>query len=248
MTDSLDPLAQQRPDKLEINDDNDYLKLRQLLLGNDYDTALQRYISKEEDAERVAKVLVHAIELSKQKDNSLGEALAPVVDEAINNSIESNPKRITNIIFPVMGPAIRKAVASALTEMVQSLNTLLEQSLSFKSLKWRISAWRAGVPYAQYVLLQTVQFRVEQVFLVHKETGLLLNSLSAKEVSTQDPELVSSMLTAITDFVSDSFLDSSENNNEDGVLERIRFGELEIHLFSGASRNTGVGGAWQPVR
>jgi len=217
----------------ESVEDNNYLKLRQLLLGDDYASALNRYISKEEDAERVAKVLAKAIHLSNQEDASLGDALAPVVDQAIGRSIEDNPQRITNIIFPIMGPAIRKAVSNALTEMIQSLNTLLEQSLTLSSLNWRVKAWRSGIPYAQYVLLQTVKYRVEQVFLVHHETGLLLHSVTAKEVVAQDPELVSSMLTAISDFVSDSFSASDDALRADETLERIRFGQLELLLFAG---------------
>ncbi|WP_250655075.1 OmpA family protein [Alkalimarinus coralli] len=209
----------------ETEPDNNYLKLRRLLLGEEYSSALNRYITKEEDAERVSEVLPKAVRLSTQTD--LGEALSPVVDKAIEQSIEQNPTRITNILFPIIGPAIRKAVASALAEMVQSLNTLLEQSLTLGSLNWRVRAWRAGMPYAQYVLLQTVEYRVEQVLLVHRETGLLLNSVTASEVETQDPELVSSMLTAISDFVSDSFSAGKE------TLERIRFGDLELHLLVG---------------
>jgi outer membrane protein OmpA-like peptidoglycan-associated protein len=205
--------------------DKDYLRLRQLLLGNDYASALNRYIGGEDDAQRVSQVLLEALRLVEQQQ--LGESLAPVIDRAINASIEENPTRITDILFPIMGPAIRKAVASALAEMVQSLNTLLEQSLTLNSVKWRFSAWRAGMPYAKYVLLQTVQYRVEQVLLVHRETGLLLNSVTAAQVETQDPELVSSMLTAIADFVSDSFSAGKE------TLERIRFGDLELQLLVG---------------
>lgn len=209
----------------ESESDNNYLKLRRLLLGEDYSSALKRYISKEEEVERVSEVLPQAVKLSSQAE--LGSALSPVVDKAIEKSIEQNPTRITHILFPIMGPAIRKAVASALAEMVQSLNTLLEQSLTLGSLNWRIRAWRAGMPYAQFVLLQTIQYRVEQVLLVHRETGLLLNSVTAPEVHTQDPELVSSMLTAIGDFVSDSFSAGDE------TLERVRLGDLEIHLNVG---------------
>ena len=205
--------------------ENDYLKLRQLLLGEDYFTAINRYISRDDDVERLTQALPEALKLVEEKE--LGESLAPIVDEAINVSIEENPARITDILFPIMGPAIRKAVATALSEMVQSLNTLLEQSLSLGSLKWRFSAWRAGMPYAKYVLLQTTQYRVEQVLLVHRETGLLLNSVIAPDVNAQDPELVSSMLTAISDFVSDSFSAGKE------TLERIRFGDLELQLLVG---------------
>lgn len=205
--------------------DNDYLKLRRLLLGEDYSEAINRFITREANVERVVDALPEALKKSSQHD--LGEALAPVLDKAMEKSIEQNPSRITNILFPIMGPAIRKAVSSSLAEMVQTLNTLLEQSLSFSSIKWRILAWRAGMPYAQYALLQTIQYRVEQVLLVHKDTGLLLNSVTAPEVEAQDPELVSSMLTAISDFVSDSFSAGSE------TLERVRFGDLELMLYVG---------------
>lgn len=205
----------------------DYYKLRSLLLGDDYSVALDHYISKEEDVERVADVLSQAVTLSVQENPSLGDALTPVVDKAIAKSIEENPSRITHAIYPIMGPAIRKAVSAALAEMVQSLNTLLEQSLTLGSLKWRFRAWRAGIPYAQFVLLQTIKYRVEQVLLVHRDTGLLLHSVTAPEVKSQDPELISSMLTAISDFVSDSFSGGEE------TLERIRFGDLELHLVVG---------------
>lgn len=203
----------------------DYLKLRRLVLGSDYADAIERYLAKEPDLTKLVENLPEALHESSQED--LSESLAPVVDQALGKSIEQNPSRITNIIFPIMGPAVRKAVAAALADMVQTLNTLLEQSLSLGSLKWRIKAWRASMPYAEYVLLQTIEFRVEQVLLVHRETGLLLNSVTAPEVITQDPELVSSMLTAIGDFVSDSFSAGKE------TLEKIRVGDLELHLYVG---------------
>jgi len=211
------------PDESAV--DNDYLKLRRLLLGEDYSEAINRFITKEANVERVVDALPEALKKSSQHD--LGEALAPVLDQAMEKSIEQKQSQITKILFPIMGPAIRKAVSSSLAEMVQTLNTLLEQSLSFSSIKWRILAWRAGMPYAQYALLQTIQYRVEQVLLVHKDTGLLLNSVTAPEVEAQDPELVSSMLTAISDFVSDSFSAGRE------TLERVRFGDLELLLYVG---------------
>lgn len=205
--------------------DNSYLKLRRLVLGDEYSSALKAYVAKEDEVERVSEALPDALKQSSQE--ALSDALAPVIDKAIGVSIEQNPKRITDILFPIMGPAIRKAVASALAEMVQSLNTLLEQSLTLGSLTWRIRAWRAGMPYAQYVLLETIQYRVEQVLLVHRETGLLLHSIVAEEVEAQDPELVSSMLSAISEFVSDSFSGGQE------TLERIRFGDLELQMLVG---------------
>lgn len=205
--------------------DNDYLRLRRLLLGDEYSAALNKYIAEDDDVKRVSRVLPNALALAEQK--KLGESIAPVIDHAISVSIEEHPRRIVNAVFPIIGPAIRKAVASALADMVHSLNTLLEQSLTLRSVMWRFRAWQAGMPYAKYVLLQTLHYRVEQVLLVHRETGLLLNAVTAAEVEAQDPELVSSMLTAIGDFVSDSFATGNQ------TLERIRIGDLELELVVG---------------
>jgi len=215
--------------------DNDYLRLRRLLLGADYDSALQSYVSKEDDAERVASVLAQAIRQSTRNDPAVSKALAPLLNKAIHESIIKNPSQITNVIFPIMGPAIRKSVAAALREMVQNLNRVLEQSFSPKGIAWRYKAWRAGVSYGRYVISQTLKFRVEQVLLVHRETGILLHAVADEAVHVKNPELLSSMLTAIQDFVCDSFDTSSESS-----LERIEMGDFALHICAGPAAAVAV--------
>ena len=85
-----------------------------------------------------------------------------------------------------MGPAIRKAIAEALRGLVQSLNQALEHSLSWRGIKWRIEALRTGRTFAEVVLSKTLVYRVEQVFLIHRESGLLLVQAVAPEVEAQD--------------------------------------------------------------
>lgn len=216
-------------DKTSVQNDPDeaYQQLRTLLLGPEYESALHDYLSKEHDAERVADVLAQAVRISA-KEPELGKALAPVLNKAIQNSIANNPRQITNVIFPIMGPAIRKSVGATLRDMVQNLNRVLEQSLSARGLKWRFKAWRAGVSYGRYVISQTLKFHVEQVLLVHRDTGLLLHSVIDEQADTRDPELVSSMMTALQDFVQDSF-EQTQNSG----LSRIEVGDLTLHLCTG---------------
>ncbi len=111
---------------------------------------------------------------------------------------------------------------------MQSLNQTLEHSLSPQSLQWRLEARRTGKSLAEIILLRTLLYRVEQVFLIHKQTGLLLQHLVAPKVTLQDPDLVSAMLTAIQDFVKDSF---SVEKNEG--LHSLQFGELTIWVEAG---------------
>ena len=156
-------------------------------------------------------------------------ALAPITENAIKSSIRRDRKVLVDALFPVMGPAIRRAIAAAIQGMVQSFNQILEHSLSLNGLKWRIEALRTQRPFAEVVLLHTLIYQVEQVFLIHRETGLVLQHVVTKAVIADDPDLVSSMLTAIKDFVQDSFGSSTGE-----ALERLRVGERHVWIEHGS--------------
>jgi OOP family OmpA-OmpF porin len=152
----------------------------------------------------------------------------PSVEAAIGVSVRKNPQRLVDAIFPVMGPAIRKAIANAFSEMVQSLNQTLEYSVSLKGLAWRLEALRTGKSFAEVVLSHTLLYRVEQVFLIHRETGLLLQHVHAGAAAVQDADLVSGMLTAIQDFVHDSF-----GAGRTDALDSLRVGEWTVWIERG---------------
>ena len=179
--------------------------------------------------EELAELLPEAIVLRAARDRQLARALAPTVESAIGESVRRNPREIATAIFPVLGPAIRKAIAETLAGLVASINSALEHSLSPRGLKWRLEAWRTGVPYAQIVLKHALVYRVEQVFLIHAETGLLLAHAWAPDLKVSDADLISGMLTAIRDFVADSFA----RERDAGGLRRFSVGELTVMVEQG---------------
>jgi OOP family OmpA-OmpF porin len=138
-------------------------------------------------------------------DSRFADALCPLVESALKRSVRDEPRFWAQTIFPILVPAIRIAVASSIRDMVQTLNQLLENSTSARSWRWRIEAWRTGKPLGEVVMLRTLIYRVEQVLLVDRNSGLLLASVSAPGASTKDSDLISSMLTAIQAFIHDSF-------------------------------------------
>src|SRR4029453_8560872 len=85
-----------------------------------------------------------------------------------------------------------------------------------------------GKSFAEIVLLNTLVYRVEQVFLIHRPSGLLLQHATAPGAPVQDPDLVSGMRTAIRDFVGDSF-----NVREDEGLQTLKAGELSVWVEQG---------------
>ena len=207
-----------------------FTELRSLLVGPEQ-RQLRALQTRLEDpaaqARDVSRVLATAVEL-RTHDPHLQRALAPTIEDAITASVRRNPRPLADALFPIIGPAIRKAIAATLNGMLESLNTTLEHSLSWRSLRWRLDARRTGRPFAEIVLLNTLVYRVEQVFLIHRPSGLLLQHLRAAETEAQDADMVSGMLTAIRDFVQDSF-----HVAEDEGLQTLKVGDLSVWIEQG---------------
>ena len=154
---------------------------------------------------RVSQVLPDAIAQRSSEDHQLTEAMSPYVVESIRLSARRNPEHISDAIFPILGPAIRKAIAQAFNNLTVTINQTLQHSFSVRGLKWRWEAMASGKSFAEVVLYHSLVYRVEQVLLIHRPSGLVLLHAEAEAVKAQDPELVSGMLTAIQDFFQDSF-------------------------------------------
>lgn len=218
-------------DNNDLSELGELSELRSLLLGIE-PPKLHRFYEKldnpQVDAEDISDILPEAIVLRTMQDRQLSEAIVPTVEQAIDSSVKKDIDILSDAIFPIIGPATRKAVASALDEMLQSFNYALEHSVSPQSLRWRIEAKQTGKSFAEVVLLRTLVYRVEQVFLIDKHSGLMLQHLVAPKIEAQDPSLVSAMLTAIQDFVKDSF----DVNKHEG-LHTLEFGELTIWIEQG---------------
>lgn len=208
----------------------EFRALRSLIVGPeraDIDQLRERLDDPDSRTADVASVLPQAM-LMRARDPDIARTLSPIVEHSITSSVQRNPQPLADALFPVMGPAIRKAVAASLSAMVESLNRTLEHSVSARSLGWRIEALRTGRSFGEVALLHTLLFRVEQVFLIERESGLLLQHVQASGSTVQDADMVSGMLTAIREFARDSFrVDDSEG------LEALRVGDLSVLIEQG---------------
>ena len=204
-------------------------ELRDLLFGGErrqLDELRRRLDTYEVTPEELAEKLPQAIVERGSRDKQLAIALAPTVEDAISESVRRNPHEIATAIFPVLGPSIRKAIAETMAGLVNTINRAIEHSFSPRGIRWRVESWRTGVPFAQIVMRHSLVYRVEQVFLVHVPTGLLLQHVP--ENTGEDADLISSMLTAIGDFVNDSF-----EPRQTGELRTFAAGDLTVIVEPG---------------
>ncbi len=196
------------PPAAPLAPDAELERLRELLLVEDrsaFNHLASRFADKETYAREVSEVVTEALYLRSAEDDRLNTVLQPTVEHIVKGAFKRNPAEFAEEMFPVIGPAIRRSIAETFRSMLQGFSKSMEMSFSWRGLLWRLEALRSGRPFSEVVMLHSLVYRVEQIFFIHSETGLLLDHLVNEGVETQDADLVSGMLTAIQDFARDCF-------------------------------------------
>ncbi|MDX1461020.1 MAG: hypothetical protein R3348_08185, partial [Xanthomonadales bacterium] len=185
----------------------DMERLRELILGEEQ-RILSRLDRRVTDLEArtadVAEVLPAAMARVADDPVNRPDFERPVVD-TIRSAIKRDSYSFAEALFPVLGPAIRRAVADALSGLVQRINVALENSFTVRGLRWRVESARTGVPFAQIVLRHTMKYAIQEAFLIQRGSGLVLASVHRDESLALDEDAVAAMLTAIQSFIQDSF-------------------------------------------
>ena len=174
-----------------------------------------------------------------QAFKDLVTSLQPGTISAIQQSANHDKQPLTNALFPVMGPAIRAYVLELFRGMAEELNQNIQNATSAERIKWRFQAKMAGKPYSEYVVLKTRSFRIEEAYLIQKDTGLLVLHAASdpSNEASGEADLVSGMFTAIRSFVKDSFTTTSSISepSDEQELDRFTFGEREVLIEVGPS-------------
>ena len=212
--------------------DEDWTQLRTLLLAPEQtqlDELRERLDNRSVEPRDVSRVLPEAFAMRGEGDQQMSTVLTPYVENGFISTVRKSPQTIVDAIAPIMGPAIRQAITRALQSMTEAFNHTLDESLSFRGLQWRVEAWRTGRSFAEVVLLHRLRYRVDQVFLIHRDTGLLLHHVAAEGVVVPDQHVLSGMLTAIQDYVRDSF-----GAARDQTLDQFHVGEWTVWIEQGS--------------
>ncbi|MDR2506641.1 MAG: OmpA family protein [Candidatus Accumulibacter sp.] len=216
----------------EAPTDKEVKLLRSLLFSREIaiiEKLRSSYTNAQYNAKKVGNILAEAILLRSKSDNGLNVALESVVDNILQSSLQKRKTEFVDVLYPLMGPTIRKSIAESFRSMMADFGKSMEMAFSWKGLRWRLEALRTGKTFSEVVLLHTLEYRVEQVFFIHSDTGLLLSYLINEEINakgeggdTNDAGMLSGMLTAIQDFVRDCF--------KGGDVESMQMGECTIYI------------------
>jgi len=137
--------------------------------------------------------------------------IAPLLGPAIKDQVKNQKDDIVDALYPVIGNMISRYVTKSLEEMLGSINAQVQSGLSYKSLKRKIKAKVQGVSEAELLFNENAFSNIQAIFLIHKDTGIILSQAQNPNHKINDSDMLASMMTAIRSFVNDWVSQDGEN-------------------------------------
>jgi hypothetical protein len=175
--------------------------------------------------ERIDKLRAEVDELERQATDrdSLVGTLSPLLGDLIRRQVRDAREEMIDALYPIIGQVVVRAVGEAIRDLAQTIDARMRRSLSPRAWWRRLRARLGGVSAGEMALREALPFAVEDMLLIHRETGLLLCHVPSDEDAMPDSDLVSGMLTAIRDFAEDTL-----GQAEDGDLDTIDYGDQRV--------------------
>lgn len=152
-------------------------------------------------------------------ENAISEALGSEMGKAIKSQIELEKDAMVDALYPVIGSTIAKYMV----EVVQNINSKVENTLSPEGIKRKVQARLQGISEAELIFRESVGYYVQAVFLIDKDSGIVIQEIKRAEDQHLDSDMIAGMLTAIRSFAHDCIASGSE-------LDEIDYGDCQIPI------------------
>lgn len=246
------------------SDEEQFDTLRELLLGS-YRTQIGALTAEMEAVQQIlddfderindndglvqmiTPIIANSISTSIRDSRSeMISAISPIMADSIRTNIRDSKDEMVEALYPILGQLVRKSVAESMRELVQRIDNQIQRAFSLREFNRQLQARLRGISPAELALRESFPFEATDLFLVHKETGILLNYVGDDDINeadliadggdreksgsadvAYDHDLISGMLTAIQDFVQDAF-----GQGEEGNLDQVTYGDKQILIES----------------
>lgn len=163
----------------------------------------------------------------------------PQITESIKKQIKDSQDEVVEALYPIIGRMIKKYITSEIEKLTEKVDAQMELAFSWEGWKLRLKAWISGTPQKEVMMSQLLEPKIEEIFVVEKESGILLGSFSKNKSIDQD--MIAAMLTAIKAFVEDAFtgekqeLDSIDYDNFKIVVKNFQSFYIAVVTSGGMS-------------
>ncbi len=181
----------------------------------------ERMQDPEEVKKQVLPILEEQLEIFKK---SFPKEYELFVTKLITEQIRNSQDEIVDAIYPSLGKMIKKYINQQIQLIKDSVDERLKTTFTMKGLLWKVKSSIFGIKDSDAVFSEYSDYEIEEVYLIQKDSGLLLGSASRE--ATMDKDVLAGMLTAIKAFVEDAFKREQED------LESIQYMTYKVVLQS----------------
>ncbi len=170
-------------------------------------------------SEKVNPIIEQHLEFLKSE---FPDAYRTAVGRQIDARLELFKDEMIGHMYPEMGKIVRKYVTHQFQLLKERIDGTVRNTFSLKTVKRKFKATFLGIDESDLVLTGADSIKIEEIYVIQRNSGLLLGKAAREEVLDQD--VVAGMLTAIKSFVEDAFRRDSED------LEMIQYGSYKIFI------------------
>jgi hypothetical protein len=146
------------------------------------------------------------------------------VEKIVDRRLKESQSEILDTIYPVLGTMIKKYINHQFDQLKEAIDKRVKEALDTRSMWTRIKAKVFGIKSSELILSQVAQAVVEEIFVIQRDSGLLIGHASKGDTINRDA--VAGMLTAIKAFVEDAF------QREQEQLELISYASYKILMHN----------------
>ena len=181
------------------------------------------------DAKRLeaatAEILVEAMRRAEvARHRELASAIAPVVVAAIRAEIHNSRDMMVEALYPITGRLVAAAVSNAFNELLDAINQRLDRLVSTDQWRLRLKSIATGRSVAEIALSEARASSYQRILLLERGSGRLLAHWRPDGEREDNPELVSGMVAAISEFA------SSVLSEQHGELRSLDLGASQVYL------------------
>jgi hypothetical protein len=188
----------------------------------------------------VAQIIAMALrDAQVQQHEQLAAAISPLVMAGVRREIMNSRAELIDAMHPMMGHMLSAYVTNGLRDFLHVTDRRLESGLSPRRWKLRVRSALTGIPVNELILRDRKILKVVDILLLQRGSGALIDRWQAEPDATpgkgaQNPALLSSMLSAITEFAREAFADGKSE------LRTLDIGSARVYLRASPAYLIGI--------
>ena len=201
---------------------NRFELLKELLLTDDrekFNSLKEEFLEKDRFKSKVSPIVKEHIEDLRER---FPEYFGEQITASIKFQIKESQDEVVEALYPIMGKLVKKFIIAEITKLTETINQTINDKFSISQIIKRL--FKGKRTDADDVLQQVFEPKIEEVFVIGEDSGLLIGSYSRGNIA--DKDMVSGMLTAIKSFAEDAF------SKEGQDLEDIKFETFQLSMMN----------------